>query len=260
MDYITGLAASGCYHFTAHEVQRALRSNATVRKFALNQLVKKQVIVSPVLGFYVFMPPEYQSQGCLSADQFLPALMAHLGLRYYVSLLSAAQYYGAVHQHPPDVQVFLTKNRWPIQQGMVRVAFMPRKQLGKVPVQNFKTPQGSIVVSSPEATALDLVGYADHVGGMDQVAKILPELAERIDPEKLAAAAGTASVRWAQRLGHLLECLGFGAKTPALKNYVREHAVSWTALAAKAPWDRTRRDRDWKLYLNADVEADKGGG
>lgn len=44
-------------------------------------------------------------------------------------------------------------------------------------------------VSTPEATALDLIGYQYHAGGLDQVATVLSELAERIDPEKLAAAA-----------------------------------------------------------------------
>jgi len=254
MDYITSLAASGRYHFTAREVQQALRIKGTARKFALNHLMKEQVIVSLVQGFYVFMPPEYQ--GCLSADEFIPALMAHLGLRYYVSLLSAAQYYGAVHQHPPDIQVFLTKDRRPVQQGKVRVAFMTRRQLRKVPVRSFKTPHGSIVVSSPEATALDLVGHADHVGGMDQVATILSKLAERIDPEKLAVVAETASVHWAQRLGYMLECLGFSEKTPALKDYVHEHAMSWTVIAPKAPEDRSRRVRDWKIYANAEVKPE----
>jgi len=85
-----------------------------------------------------------------------------------------------------------------------------------VPVQNFSTPWGTLLVSSPEATALDLVGYAHHAGGLSQVATVLSELAERIDPEKLAAAARTAPVAWAQRLGYLLEHLGSAAKTPAL--------------------------------------------
>lgn len=46
---------------------------------------------------------------------------------------------------------------------------------------------------------------------------VLSELAERIDPEKLAAVARAAPVPWAQRLGFLLEHLGFAAKVPALK-------------------------------------------
>ncbi len=160
--------------------------------------------------------------------------MKRLDLAYYAGLLSAARFHGAAHQEPQEFQVFLAKNRRSIQCGAVRVAFLAQKRLAEVPVQNFNTPRGTLLVSSPEATALDLVGYAHHVGGLSQVATVLSELAERIDPEKLAAAAQTASVAWAQRLGYLLEHLGAAAKTPALKEYVREHAKQSTALLPKS--------------------------
>lgn len=45
--------------------------------------------------FYVIVPSEYRSLSCLPADQFIPALMKHLGLAYYAGLLTAAQYYGS---------------------------------------------------------------------------------------------------------------------------------------------------------------------
>jgi predicted transcriptional regulator of viral defense system len=182
--------------------------------------------------------------------------MKRLNLPYYAGLLSAAQYHGAAHQRPQEFQVFLAKNRRPIQCGAVRIAFMARKRLTGVAVQSFNTPRGTVLVSSPEATALDLVGYADHAGGLNQVATVLSELAERIDPEKFAAAARTAPVAWAQRLGYLLEHLGFGAKTPALKDYVREHAKQSTALLPKALRARSRRNKGWKLYVNAKVKAE----
>jgi predicted transcriptional regulator of viral defense system len=163
------------------------------------------------------VPPEYRSLGCLPADQFIPALMKSLDLPYYAGLLSAAQYHGAAHQRPQEFQVFLAKNRRLILCGAVRVAFLARKRLADVPVQSFNTPRGTLLVSSPEATALDLVGYTHHAGGLSQVATVLSELAERIDPDKLAATARAAPVAWAQRLGYVLEHLGFAAKTPALK-------------------------------------------
>src|SRR6266700_1856706 len=80
----------------------------------------------------------------------------------------------------------LAKHRRPIQCGAVRVVFIVRKRITEVPVQPFNTPRGTIFVSTPEATALDLVGYAHHVGGLDNAAAVLNELAEKIDPEKLA--------------------------------------------------------------------------
>jgi hypothetical protein len=130
----------------------------------------------------------------------------------------------AGHKRPQQFQVFVARNRRPIHCGEVRVAFMARKRLADVPVQPFSTPRGTLLVSTPEATALDLVGYAGHAGGLNQVATVLSELAERIDPGKLASVARTAPVPWAQRLGYLLEHLGFVAKVPALKEYVRAHA------------------------------------
>lgn len=234
----------------------ALGVSADAAKLALHRLAKQKLIASPARGFYVIVPPEYLSLGCLPADQFIPELMKRLNLPYYAGLLSAAQYHGAAHQRPQEFQVFLPKNRRPIQCGAVRVAFMARKRLKDVPVQRFNTRRGTVLASSPEATALDLVGYADRAGGLNQVATVLSELAERIDPEKLAVVARTAPVPWAQRLGYLLEHLGFAAKTPALKEYVREHARQSTRLLPKAPRRRSHRNKGWKLYVNAHVQAE----
>jgi predicted transcriptional regulator of viral defense system len=238
-------------------MQSALGVSAAAAKLALNRLAKKNVIASPARGFYVIVPPEYRSLGCLPADQFIPALMKRLDVPYYAGLLSAAQYHGAAHQRPQEFQVFLAKNRRPILCGAVRVAFLARKRLADVPVQSFNTPRGTLLVSSPEATALDLIGYTHHAGGLSQVATVLSELAERIDPDKLAAAARTAPVAWAQRLGYLLEHLGFAARTPALKEHVREYARQSTALLPKARRARSRRNKSWKIYINADVEAER---
>jgi len=257
-DYASGLAAKGRYHFTSREVRSALRISADAGKLALNRLEKKSFIASPARGFYVLVPPEYRSLGCLPADQFIPALMKRLGLPYYAGLLSAAQYHGAAHQRPQEFQVFLAKNRRPIRCGMVRVAFIARKHIKDVPVQSFNTPRGTVLVSSPEATALDLVGYAGHAGGLGQVATVLSELGERLDGEKLATAARTAPVPWAQRLGYLLEHLGFDSKTAPLKEYVRKHSKQWILLLPKAPDKRSHRNKGWKLNVNTKVEAELG--
>jgi predicted transcriptional regulator of viral defense system len=254
-DYVEGLAESGRYAFTSRDVQTALGVSAAAAKLALSRLAKQKLIASPARGFHVIVPPEYRALGCLPADQFVPALMEHLHLPYYAGLLSAAQYHGAAHQRPQEFQVVLAKNRRPIACGMVRVVFIARKRLKDVPVQSFNTPRGTVRVSSPEATALDLVGYADHAGGLSQVATVLSELAERIDPEKLADATRTAPLPWAQRLGYLLEHLSFDAKVPALKEYVGEHAKKSAVLLPKAPRKRAR-NKGWKLYVNARVEAE----
>ena len=150
----------------------------------------------------------------------------------------------------------VAKNRRPIQSGAVRVAFFARKRITDVPVQSFNTPRGTILVSTPEATALDLVGYYQRAGGLDQVATVLAELAERIDPEKLAIAAETAPVSWAQRLGYLMERVEANSRTEPLSAYVERQAQQATPLLSTIPHDKSSRDERWKLYVNADVEAE----
>ncbi len=176
--------------------------------------------------------------------------------RYYAGLLTAAQYHGSAHHRPQEFQVIVEKNQRHIECGSVRVSFIARKKMRAVPIQSFNTPRGTISVSTVEATAVDLVGYPHHAGGFDQVATILAELAEKIDPKRLAVAAKTAPLPWAQRLGYLLELLD--AKQPAslLKAYVQENARDWTQLVPGARHARARRAKDWLLYVNAEVESE----
>lgn len=255
-DYIASLASTGRYHFTSIEARNALGVSDDAAKLALNRLSRQKLVASPARGFYVIVPPEYQSIGCLPADQFIPALMERLGLPYYAGLLSAAQYFGAAHHRPQEFQVMLPKPRRQIHCDKVRVAFIVRKDLNDVPVQSFNTPRGTIKISTPEATAIDLVGYSHHAGGLDQVATILSELAERIEPGKLVAAAKTAPVTWAQRLGYLLERIDADDKARALKSYVHEAARQTAPLLPGAPNSKGPRDADWKLFINVDVEAE----
>jgi predicted transcriptional regulator of viral defense system len=255
-DYISNLAAAGRYSFTVDDAREALGVSANAAYLALNRLARQKMITSPARGFYVVVPPEYRALGCLPADQFIPALMQRQGQPYYAGLLSAAQYHGAAHHRPQEFQVMLAKARRPIRCGQVRVAFIVRKRLKDVAVQSFNTPRGTILVSTPEATSVDLVGYHHHAGGLDQVATILSELTEQLDPEKLAAAARTAPVPWAQRLGYLLEHVGAAEKAAGLKSYVRDAARETVPLLPGAEKEDARRDADWKLLINTDVEAE----
>jgi len=254
--YVARLAASGRHHFTSADAQAALGISAAAAKLALNRLAKQGLIASPGRGFYVIVPPEYSSLRSLPADQFIPALMQQLGLSYYVGLLSAAQYHGAAHHRPQQFQVMLAKARRPIVSGAVRVTFIVRKRLDDVPIQTLNTSRGMILVSTPEATAIDLVGYPQHTGGLDNVATVLSELAEQLDAVKLAAVAQTAPIPWVQRLGYLLDHVGAGEKASELKTYVRRLATQSVPLLPTSPHKKGCRDRAWKLYVNAKVDLE----
>lgn len=254
--YVARLVGSGRYAFTSLEAAAALGASRDAVKLALNRLSHKGEIASPARGFYVVVPPEYRSLGCLPADQFIPTLMAQSKTVYYAGLLTAAQYHGAAHHRPQEFQVMLGKARRPIQCGKIRVAFHVRKRIADVPTQSFNTPRGTILVSTPAATAFDLVGYEAQIGGLDAAATIIAELAEKLEPAKLAALAPTVPITWVQRLGYLLEHLEEGPKAVHLKDYVRATARDAVPLLPSAGTEGHSRSRDWKLIVNADVEAE----
>lgn len=255
-EVVDEFAASGRYHFTVEQMRSVMGGSSSAVRLALGRLAKKGMIASPARGFYIIVPPEYRRLGCLPADQFIPALMEKSKRFYYAALLSAAEYHGAAHHRPQVFQVALAKNRRPISCGTVRVSFIARRNISEVPVQEINTARGPVRVSSIEATALDLVGYAHRVGGLDHVATIFCELADDISPDLLVSAAWTAPVTWAQRLGHLLEVVGSADKALPLKNYVRQCAQGTVLLVPGLPKGRAHRAKDWRLYINAEIEAD----
>ena len=255
-DHLAQLAQCGRYFFTSQDVSQRLGASRDAVKLALNRLRRKGEIASPGRGLYVIVPPEYRSLGSLPAEQFIPDMMKQAKAPYYAGLLSAAQYHGAAHHRPQEFQIMVGKARRPIECGKVRVVFHVRKRVVDVPTQDINTPRGTVAVSTPDATAFDLIGYEACIGGLDAVATILAELAEKLDADKLVAIAPTAPLPWVQRLGYLLERIGEAPKAKLLKDYVRKHARESAALVPSAPTIDSLRDRDWKLIVNAAVEAE----
>jgi hypothetical protein len=86
--FIYDLAARGLHHFTSHEARLALQASPNATAKALARLIRHGSRASPERGFYVVVPPEYRSLGCLPAEQFVPALMENHGFPHLSSLLT----------------------------------------------------------------------------------------------------------------------------------------------------------------------------
>jgi predicted transcriptional regulator of viral defense system len=255
-DYITELAARGAYHFTTEDAAAALGNAVPAARAALRRLKAKGAIADPFRGFYVIVPPEYRRLGCLPAEQFVPQLMQHLSDPYYVALLSAAELHGAAHQRPQALQVMVKTNRRAIECGEVRVQFIARKDMESTSVVEKKTPRGLLRVASPEATALELVGYADQSGGLDNVASVLAELVEAMDADGLVSECARSPIAWVQRLGYLLDLTGHRSLADKLRPSVVARAKDVAPLVRARSRSGTPRDERWKLAVNATVEPD----
>jgi predicted transcriptional regulator of viral defense system len=253
---VDSLAAQGRSCFTYQEFFQLAGSSEIATKSALHRLQKKGEIAMPYRGFYVILLPMHRITGCVPAAQFIPHLMDHLEEVYYAGLLSAAEYHGAAHQRPQVFQVMVAKVRRTITCGNIRVQFIYRKNAAVIPTELHNTTAGTIKVSTPEATALDVVGYVSHCAGLDNVATILIELAERIDPHRLVEVAELSPVSYAQRLGYLLELVGEKESAEPLADYVRSKRPIPTALTPKVSIKGTRKDRRWQVYVNSEIDPD----
>lgn len=254
--YVTELASDGRYHFTTADAHARLGGALTAVRAALRRLKQKREIADPARGFHVIVPPEYRRLGCLPPEQFISELMQHLGEPYYVALLSAAEFYGASHHRPQIFQVMLKTSRRRLLCGKVHVHFVARRDLENTPVVEMNTPRGTIRMSSPEATALELVGYAEQCGGLENVTAVLSDLADVMKRRRLLAAARLCPLIWVQRLGYLLDTADRGDLAGALAEYVRRHTTLFAPLVRARTMYGAPRSLRWRLAVNAKVDPE----
>jgi predicted transcriptional regulator of viral defense system len=128
--------------------------------------------------------------------------------------------------------------------------------MSETPVVERNTPTGVIRIASPAATALELVGYPERCGYLDNVATVLAELAESIDGAALEAEALRAPVAWVQRLGYLLVLVEQSKLADRLDGVLAKRKLFVVPLA---PWEGivgSPRDSRWQIAINTNVEPD----
>ena len=127
-----------------------------------------------------------------------------------------------------------------------------------MPAERVNTPRGFLRISSPEATAYDLVGYPGHCGGLDNVATVLSELGESLDPGRLSSLGELSPIPWSQRLGFLLDLVELSSRSKSLATFVANHATETTVLVPGRSQASANRSARWKLLVNADLELEVG--
>jgi len=257
-DYIDHLQSKGRYTFLKTELNKNSDLSGAAIDLSLNRLLKKNRIALIRQGFYIIVPIEYRASGILPAAWFIHQLMDYLELPYYVSLLSAAAIHGAAHQKPQEFQVITNQVLRTIHVRGLRIRFFKKSDLElEMGVEQIKSENGYFNVSNPELTALDLIRYARGVGGLNRVATVLEELSEKIEPSKLSKLAqGERSLCYIQRLGFIMDLLGFENLTDQLKIWLTEKKPAKTILAPTRGNKNGKFDAKWRVYINTDIDTD----
>lgn len=253
------IQGKGKFYFTLEDVKKQLQIEQSAVQKQLQPLLKKQKVALIRNGFYAIVPPEYRITGAPPVTYYINGMMQVLKRPYYIGLLNAAAWYGAAHQQPQKYAVIVPPPVLPaIRKQYASIEFIYKKSWQQKDIVQQKTNAGYVMVSSPELTALDLCYYSRHAGGINQVATVLQELSEEIDANKLVEVAGRYFSRMAvQRVGYLLELLGYEEKVLPLKEWLRHQKYHAALLESGDKNNKSKiTGNDWRVIVNTEIESD----
>ena len=256
-EYIKQLLKRGHCCFTLPEAQAALDQKGPALNLTLQRLRKAGWIAPVSRGFYLALDVQHQATGMLDPVWFVDDWAKFMDMdHYYVGGLSAAALHGAAHQRPMQFQVFADRQVRDVKQKELHLATFYKKDTKDTPITKLKSPAGYFNVSTPEATAYDIVAYHRCCPSLDHAATVLVELAEGMNAKRLAELALMPQWRPSlQRLGYLLDYVQWPEKASRLHAALQRQPVKYVALESRLPSEGKRNDR-WLIIENTDIQPD----
>ena len=265
-DFVGGLLSTGRTVFTDEEAEQAIGVSHGAFLDSAERLQRRKILLNPRRGFYVVVPPQFASWGAPPPAWYIDALMRREGHPYYVGLLKAAALHGATHHAVMEFQVVTSKRIPKIHAGRSRIEFYFRKDMKTAMkgIEDRKTDTGAMSISSAALTALDLLRYPRGSGGIDHIATVLLDIGRKIDPGQLAALSVAIERPVVQRLGYLLDHLGFCSQTgPMLKELLGRGQPPWTELERHWAFDPDfardplQHDPRWRVIVRRIPDPDE---
>ena len=259
-EFIREREIRGQVTFPLNEVKEATGLSAKSVITELQRQASRGRITIPYRGFYVVVPPQYALKGIVPPTYYIHALMKVVGKPYYVCLLSAAAFHGAAHQRAMQTQVMTIAPRIKPSGMNAQLNWNYRQQIPQGLLLSRNTEMGVVRYSNAELTAVDLVQFAGHVGGIQRAATVLSELSETIDIAKMEKVFPYTTTATLQRFGYLLEFVLdkheqadklyelLRAAHPHLKNIMLSHA---------APDNPNVTENRWHITGNVEIELDE---
>ncbi len=236
--------------------------NISALRIALTRLAAKGKILSVWQGLYAIIPVEYSSVGMIPPVLYIDDLMTFLCRPYYISLFSAAVFYGAAHQRPQEFSVITSSGSLRTSRKKdVKINFITTREINPDLIIKKKTKTGYVNISCPELTATDLVRYERETGGLNRAATVLNELADHLQftkiPDSFFSYVPSPVIR---RTGYLLEAvLKHTEAADELYARIQRHKLSKRVMPLKTgkPVSGCITDRKWGLIINTSIEIDE---
>jgi len=261
-DWIHQQEIQGRATFTTEDVLKAFPGLST--QLVRNNLYRActaNIVSQPYKGFYVIIPPHYAAKGFVPPVYYIDQLMVHLKKSYYIGLISAAELLGAAHQRPQFFCVMTTLPQLHIQKQST-VDWTYRAAINGALLQTRNSETGTVLLSGPELTALDLVQYEQRIGGLSRAATIIEELSEQTNWKGVAqnGLIAQSTLATVQRLGYILEhVLQNQEQADTLYGELRlaTPKLNRFPLSSRKSTDGAEIDKRWNIYINTEIEIDE---
>lgn len=249
--------------FSFEDVRRTFPNRPIqIIKNDLYRLSSQTVISSVYKGFYVIIPPQYAARGVVPPMYYIDQLMIYLNKSYYISLLSAAEILGAAHQRTQRFSVTTVLPKSSISQSKNKLLLWSyRKEMPSDFLLTRNSETGTIHYSNAELTAIDIVQYEQHIGGLSRAATVLEELSEQLDFRHASEGLFRyTTITTIQRLGYILEEVLKEKKTADI---LYEELLSYAGnfkyvpLSIRKPEKNTEKNTRWKINVNSIIETDE---
>jgi AbiEi antitoxin C-terminal domain len=252
--------------FSAQEILGGSHQSPEAFEAAARRLKRKHRLANPWRGFFLILSPEDQATGAPDPIRWIDPLMAHIGVDYRVSLLSAAAVHGSSHQAAMVFQVIAPKQLRSFEIGRHRIQFVYQSPESFAEVNQpqylaqIKSPSGFAKAAGVELLLLDSIRYFHRASGMDGVAQIVRDLGRKADPRKLAKLAAAYENSSVRRLGFLLEQFGMNRQAEALVRFAKKAKSMKLLDSSIRPLPGLLQEHEacekWMLTLNRKVEID----
>lgn len=249
--------SQGRYTFTATDVGEATSLSPSGIEVALRRLEAGGRLLRPMprRWFFIIVPAEFRTIGVPPLPWWVDSFMRFLQQpRYYVALLTAAEWHGSSHFAAQETQIMVERQIRPLKIGRERLRFVTKSTSARSATDRQTFTGGTVRVGTPETTAVDLVRYVRVAGGLSNVATILSSLP--VSPALLIRALEIeADIPAAQRLGYLLQSVARGEAAKATADFIGGHQHQTRLLDPSGPSDDGQVATPWDVLVNAPVEA-----
>jgi hypothetical protein len=208
--------------------------------------------VTRVHQFFLIVAPEHRAIGAPPPAWWLDDYFEWLMHPYYLGLQSAAETYGSAHQGVQVTQVMTDTPRRQVQVGRIRLQFFAKRGADTTPTQSLPNAFAPLRVSTPAATAFDLIRYSGRLGGIERAVETLAPLIPLLRVADLKAVLkAEGEVATAQRLGYVLENAGKAELADVVQGWLPARLDLVPLSSSKPNATAARIIQRWRILNNA---------